>query len=123
MHRLGLTLAADRLDAPLSDHFGKAPWLAVLEPGAAPRFLLNGGQSGRAVAEAFAAAGVTDVVAGHLGPGAFGHLAGAGLRVWEAAPGEPAAEQARRFEAGALTRLAAPPPHRHGAGGCGCGGH
>ncbi|HET9554027.1 MAG TPA: NifB/NifX family molybdenum-iron cluster-binding protein [Anaeromyxobacteraceae bacterium] len=123
MPRLGLTLAIDRLDAPLSDHFGKAPWLAVLEPGAPPRFLANAGQSGRAVAEAFAAAGVTDVVAGHLGPGAFGHLLQAGLRVWQAAAGEPAAEQARRFEAGALQPLAAPPPHQHGGGGCGCGGH
>ncbi len=126
MARLGLTLSRAGLDAPLSAHFGKAPWLAVLEEGAPPRFLQKEGQSGGWVAGAFAAAGVTDVVADHMGGGAYGHLAGLGLRVWQAAAGGDAATQAARFAAGQLAPMAAPGAtgdgHGHGAG-CGCGGH
>lgn len=124
MARLGLTLAREGLDAPLSGHFGKAPWLGLLEDGAPPRFLRNEGQSGGWVAGAFAAAGVTDVVADHMGGGAFGHLAERGLRVWQAAPGKDAAAQAALFAAGKLAPMA-PPGGGHGGpdhgGGCGCG--
>jgi predicted Fe-Mo cluster-binding NifX family protein len=123
--RLGFALSHDRLDAPLSEHFGKARWLAVAEAGAPARFLRNEGLNGRWVAEALAAAGVTDVVAGHMGGGAFRHLVAAGLRVWQAAPeGATAAELAARFAAGAFAPMTSPPAHEHGSGssgGCGCG--
>jgi len=125
MTTLAFALSHDRLEAPLAEHFGKCKWLAVLRPGAAPRFLRNEGLNGRWVAEALAAAGVTDVVAGHMGGGAFRHLAGAGLRVWQASPaGATAAELAARHLAGQLAPMTAPPPHEHGGeghGGCGCG--
>jgi predicted Fe-Mo cluster-binding NifX family protein len=124
--RLGLTLSHDRLDAPLSEHFGKARWLAVVEPDGQARFLRNEGLSGGWVARAFAEAGVTDVVVAHLGGGAFGHLEAAGIRVWQGDAAAAASDLAARLAAGALPRLAAPPPHDHGAGGhgggCGCGG-
>jgi predicted Fe-Mo cluster-binding NifX family protein len=122
MTTLALPLSHDGLDAPLSDHFGKCKWLAILSPGAAPRFLRNQGLNGRWVAEALAAAGVTDVVAGHMGDGAFRQLAAAGLAVWQAAPaGATGADQAARHLAGQLARMTAPPAHDHGAaGGCGC---
>jgi predicted Fe-Mo cluster-binding NifX family protein len=120
--RLGVPLSLDRLDAPLSEHFGKAPWLAVLEAGAPPRFLRNEGQCGSWVAGALAAAGVTDVAAGHLGAGAYRHLAGAGLKVWAASPpGATATELLASLAAGMLAPLAAPAPGPHGHGGCGCG--
>ena len=135
MSRIGMPLSLDRLDAPLSAHFGKAKWLAVLEAGAAPRFVRNEGLDGRWVAQALALAGVTDVVAGHMGGGAFGHLAAAGLRVWQGDATTPAGELARRCVAGELPPFEAPAPgatgaatapggpdHGH-AGGCGCGGH
>ncbi len=122
--RLAFPLSHDRLDAPLSEHFGKCKWLGVLEPGAPPRFLRNEGLNGRWVAEALACVGVTDVVVGHLGGGAFRHLAEAGLRVWAASPaGATAAELAERHAAGALAPMAAPPPPDQGGaghGGCGC---
>jgi predicted Fe-Mo cluster-binding NifX family protein len=123
--RLGLPLAAERLDGPLSAHFGKAPWLAVVEAGAPPRFLRNEGQSGGWVAGALAEAGVTDVVADHLGGGAHAHLAEAGLRVWQGDATSPAEELIRRCLAGQLAPLAPPSPDHagHGHGGCGCGGH
>lgn len=120
---LGLVLSADRLDAPLSGHFGKAPWLGVVADGAPPRFLRNEGMGGGWVAGAFAAAGVTDVVADHIGVGAWGHLAERGLRVWQATAGGTAAEQVAAFLAGRLAPMDAPAGgHGHG-GGCGCGGH
>lgn len=122
MPRLALPLSHDRLDAPLSGHFGKCKWLAVVEPGQPARFLRNEGLNGRWVAEALAAAGVTDVVAGHLGAGAWRHLADAGIRCWAAAQAAPtAAAQAEAFRAGALTPMAPPAPGEHGQGGCGCG--
>jgi len=97
MARLGFPLSHDRLDAPLSEHFGRCKWLGVVEAGAPPRFLRNEGLNGRWVAEALAAAGVTDVVAGHLGGGAHRHLAEVGIRVWA---GEPAEATAARLEIG-----------------------
>lgn len=123
MVRLALPVSRDRLDAPLSGHFGKCPWLAVVEAGAPPRFLRNEGLNGRWVAEALSAAGVTDVVAGHMGGGAFRHLEAAGLRAWQAEPtGATAAELVEASSAGRLARLAAPPDDGpgQGHGGCGC---
>lgn len=124
VRRLGLPLSHDRLDAPLSEHFGKCKWLGVAEPGQPARFLRNEGLNGRWVAEALAAAGVTDVVAGHLGGGAWRHLAEAGIAVWAASPaGATAAALAERFAAGLLAPMPAPPPPGPGAGGhggCGC---
>jgi len=121
MPRLGLPLALDRLDAPLSAHFGGCEWLGVVEPGQPHRFLRNEGLNGRWVAQALAAAGVTDVVAGHLGAGAFRHLADAGIRCWAAAPAAAtAAAQAEAFQAGALAPMPPPAPGEHGHGGCGC---
>jgi predicted Fe-Mo cluster-binding NifX family protein len=124
MTTVALPMSHDRLDAPLSDHFGKAKWLAVVDEAGQARFLRNEGLNGRWVAQALAAAGVTDVVAAHMGGGAFGHLGEAGLRAWAAAPGETAEAQLRAFREGRLARLEAPPPHgdHHGAG-CGCGHH
>jgi predicted Fe-Mo cluster-binding NifX family protein len=127
MTRLAFPLSHDRLDAPLSEHFGKCKWLGLAEAGAAPRFLRNEGLNGRWVAEALAAAGVTDVVAGHMGGGALAHLQTAGLRAWQASPaGATAAALAEAFAAGQLAPMTAPPPHEHGPdgpdghGGCGC---
>lgn len=124
MTRLAFPLSRDRLDVPLSEHFGKCKWLAVVEAGAPPRFLRNEGLNGRWVAEALAAAGVTDVVAGHMGGGAHRHLAEAGLRIWAAAPADAtAASLVERFAAGQLAAMPSPPAHDHGAGGhggCGC---
>lgn len=124
MPRLGLPLSHDRLDAPLSEHFGKCKWLGVHEAGQPPRFLRNEGLNGRWVAEGLAAAGVTDVVAGHLGGGAFRHLAEVGIRVWAADPAAAtAAAQAEAFAAGRLARMPAPAAPEQGPaghGGCGC---
>jgi len=124
MARLGFPLSHDRLDAPLSEHFGRCKWLGVVEAGAPPRFLRNEGLNGRWVAEALAAAGVTDVVAGHLGGGAHRHLAEVGIRVWAGEPAEAtAARLAELFAAGTLAPMPAPPPAGHGPGGhggCGC---
>ncbi len=126
MRTIGLPLSHDRLDAPLSDHFGKAKWLAVVPEDGPPRFLRNEGLSGGWVAGALAAAGVTDVVAGHMGGGAFQHLVGAGLRAWQAGPAATAAGQVEALRAGALAPMTPPAAgHGHGGhdhgGGCGCG--
>jgi predicted Fe-Mo cluster-binding NifX family protein len=124
MTRLAFPLSHDRLDAPLSEHFGKCKWLGVAEAGAAPRFIRNEGLNGRWVAEALAGAGVTDVVAGHLGGGAYRHLAEVGIRIWAGEPAEATVAQLTElFAAGKLAPMPSPPPPDHGPGGhggCGC---
>jgi predicted Fe-Mo cluster-binding NifX family protein len=124
MTRLAFPLSHDRLDAPLSEHFGKCKWLGVAEAGAEPRFIRNEGLNGRWVAEALAAAGVTDVVAGHMGGGAYRHLAEVGIRVWAGEPVDATvARLVELFAAGKLAPMPAPPPAGHGPdghGGCGC---
>ncbi len=126
MKTIGLPLSHDRLDAPLSGHFGKATWLAVVPEDGPPRFLRNEGRSGGWVAAALAAAGVTDVIADHMGGGALQHLAAAGLRAWQARPEGTAADQVAALRAGGLAPMTAPAAgqghggHGHG-GGCGCG--
>jgi predicted Fe-Mo cluster-binding NifX family protein len=119
--RLGFPLSHDRLDAPRSEHFGACRWLGVVEAGAPPRFLRNEGLNGRWVAEALAAAGVSDVVAGHLGGGAYRHLAGVGIRVWV---GEPADATVARlvepFAAGMLAPMPVPPPARPARSAAAC---
>jgi len=119
MAKIGMTLSRESVEDPLAQHFGKAKWLLVWDSAGPARFIPNQGLNGRWVAEAFAAAGCSLVVASHLGSGALEHLRQAGIRVLEGAPEMPASELARRAEAGQLRELLEAPPHPSGSGCCG----
>ena len=69
MPRIGMPLTRDHLGARIAPHLGKARWIAVLDDDGRAQMTRNVGLSGRWVAELFAAAGVTDVVAEHVGEG------------------------------------------------------
>lgn len=119
MAKIGMTLSRERLEDPLAQHFGKAKWLVVWDSAGGAQFIPNQGLNGRWVAETFAAAGCTLVVASHLGPGALAHLRAAGIRVLEGRPDAPALELARLAEAGELPDLLEAAPHPSGSGCCG----
>ncbi len=120
MRRIGMTISRPSVDAPLAGHFGKAKWLLVYEGPGRFELLRNTGLNGRFVAQAFAAHGCTDVILDHAGAGALGHLAAAGLRLWQGPPEVGADELAARLERGELRAFVADPPADEG-GGCGCG--
>lgn len=108
-----MPLTRDHLGARLAPHLGKARWLAVLDDDGRARMTRNVGLSGRWVVERFAAAGVTDVVAEHVGPGAWNALAQAGIRVWRGPPGVPASALASLLLDGRLELLPRPDPEQH----------
>src|SRR5512140_2910817 len=119
MAKIGMTLSRERVEDPLAPHFGKAKWLLVWDSAGPARFIPTQGLNGRGVAEAFAAACCTQVVASHLGPGALAHLRQAGIRVLEGSPDAPAMELARLADAGQLPELLEAAPHPEGSGCCG----
>jgi len=103
-----MTLTRDRIDAPMALQFGKAKWLAVLDDDGRTQFVRNLGMSGRWVAEALAAAGVTDVVAPAMGENAFKRLSLAGVRVWKGELRVAAADLAREMVDGRLPPIDEP---------------
>jgi predicted Fe-Mo cluster-binding NifX family protein len=110
-----MPLTRHHLGAPIAPHLGKAKWLAVLDDDGRAQVTRNVGLRGRWVAELFAAAGVTDVVADHVGEGAWRALTAVGIRVWRGAPGVPASELASRLLDGRLELVPRPDPEEtHG---------
>ncbi len=104
------------VDAPLAEHFGKAKWLLVVEPPDRCAFFRNTGLDGGSVAVELASRGCTDVVARRMGPGAYAHVVGAGVKAWEGDESVTGRSVAQRLASGALRPLAPPGPghgHRH----------
>ncbi len=83
MTKIGIPVSRMDLDAPLAKHFGKAKWLAILEPPGKCRFVRNPGLDGGTVVAELASHGCTDVVARHMGCGAFARVTASGMRAWE----------------------------------------
>jgi predicted Fe-Mo cluster-binding NifX family protein len=115
--RIGMPMSRTDLDAPLAEHFGKARWLLVLDAPDRCEFVRNTELDGRNAARTLAEHGCTDVVALHLGPGAYAHVSAAGMRAWRGDPGLTARDLAERLARGAL------PPAEPGGMSHGGGGH
>ena len=123
-----MTLSRDDIDSPPAQHFGKAKWLLVTDGSEKGESIRNEGLNGRWVAEAFASRGCTDVIADHLGAGAYAHVTAAGMRVWKGEPGQSARELATAlvqgrllpFEPDALGQGQGHGHDHHHAHGCGC---
>ena len=80
--KVGMPVSRRQSDAPLSQDFGKAKWLAVHAGAGRVEFIRNVGLSGVFAAATLREAGCKDVVALHLGPRAQVHLRAAGMRLW-----------------------------------------
>jgi len=103
--KIGMTLPRADHDAPLAEHFGKAKWLLVVEASDRCELVRNEGLDGRSVAAAFVARGCTDVIATHLGAGAYAHLTAAGIRTWQGDAAGSVRALARSLEEGGLRRF------------------
>ena len=121
MSKIGMMFSLPNLDNQLAEHFGTAKWLALVSSPSECEVVRNEALNGHGVALELSRRGCTDVIASHIGPGAFAHLSAAGIRVWRAAPEATGRAQIRLLEAGALTRFEPEPesghePRRHGGG-------
>ncbi len=105
MTKIGMPVTRMDLDAPLAKHFGKAKWLAILEPGRCS-FVRNTWLDGRTVVAELASHGCTDVVARHMGCGAFAHVSASGMRAWQGDDAVTARVVADRLASGGLPPLA-----------------
>ncbi len=126
MAKIGIVVSRTDPDAPVAEHFGKAKWLAVVEGPDRCEFVRNTGLSGGSVAHELASRGCTDVVARHMGQGAYEHVTAAGMRAWQADESVTPRVVSERLASGALLPMASGGGggHGHGHGGCGCGcGH
>jgi predicted Fe-Mo cluster-binding NifX family protein len=83
------TMTADGLDAPVSPHFGHAPYLTMVdrETGRATAMPSPGHEGNRTPAQAIAESGVQAVLCGGIGGRAVQILNAAGIQVYVGAAG------------------------------------
>ena len=121
MSKIAVMMSTNRPDAPLSGHFGKAPWNMLADEGAgAPEFVQNEQGNGRSASERILQMGCGDVLVREIGDGALARLQAAGVQAW-AVLGPISGNEALRFFA---EKALAPVPAartevKHG--GCCCG--
>lgn len=113
--RIGFTLLKNTDNSPLSPHFGIAKWLGIYDAeSGSMRFERNTGLNGRSVADAFARAGCTHAVFGHIGPPALEHLRARGILPFWGDVDQPAAALVIRLQRGELRPAETASPGRHG---------
>lgn len=122
MSRIAVMMSANRPDAPLSGHFGKAPWIMVSEGGkAVPDFMQNEQGNGRSAAECILNAGCTDVLLREIGDGALVRLQAAGVHAWAVLGAISGDEALKLFADRALAPVPAARIEVKKHGGCCCG--
>jgi predicted Fe-Mo cluster-binding NifX family protein len=121
MSKIGVMMSADRADAPMSSHFGKAEWIMVADTdNPVPMFVKNEALNGKSAVEIVIRQGCTDVILADIGDGALGHLQAAQIRAW-AEPAPVAGDEAlRMFRDGQLPRVPAARAATRDGGGHGC---
>jgi predicted Fe-Mo cluster-binding NifX family protein len=102
MNKIGLVLSLDRLDAPLSNHFGMAKWLLIYGDDKDFKFVRNTELYGRGVVDEFVRSGCTDAIFATIGQGALQGLIGAQIRPRYGPPDVPVREVIERFQRGEL---------------------
>lgn len=126
MGKTAVMMSANRADAPMSSHFGKAEWILIASAeNSAPAFVENDGLNGRGAAGILIQQGCTDAIVVDIGDGALRHLQTANIRAW-AAPGPVTGSDAlRMFAEGRLAQApAVSAAASQGEGhGCCCAGH
>ncbi len=103
MSKTAFMTLLNRGNSALSPHFGKAKWIGILDDGGDIEFEQNTALNGRAVVEIIARHGCKDAVFTEIGPGAYMHLAQAGIRGWIGPAGVPVTEIAGRLRRGELS--------------------
>lgn len=120
MSKVAVMISQDRIDAPISGHFGKAQWAMVADTSChAVAFLRNDGSNGSSAAQLIAETGCTDVIFTSIGNGALSHLQAASIRGWVAPP-EITGKQALEMFEHLRLQPAATATEGHAGGGCCC---
>lgn len=121
MSRIAVMMSANRPDAPLSGHFGKAPWIMVASgENAVPEFVPNQEGNGRSAAERLLQMGCTDVLLREIGDGALVRLQAAGVQAWAVLGVISGNEALRSFSERALEPVPAARTDARSHGGCCC---
>ena len=102
MNKIGLVLSLDKLDAPLSNHFGMAKWLLIYEDDQELKFVRNTELYGRGMVDVLVRSGCTDAIFATIGAGALKGLIKAHIRPWYGPPDVPVREVIERFKRGEL---------------------
>lgn len=128
MSRIAVMMSSNRPEDPMSEHFGKAPWMMFAESLNCARdsileFAKNDGMNGRSTAMLALVNGCSDVVLVEIGDGALRHLQAAKIRIWTVPAPVSGREALRLFAEGGLS--AAPEGstaihHGEHHGGCCC---
>jgi predicted Fe-Mo cluster-binding NifX family protein len=118
MSKVAVMMSANRADAQLSAHFGKAEWLMIADTEARVfGFQQNEGANGKSVVEMLTGLDCTDVIFTEIGEGARQQLQARQIRGWIAPP-QINAQQALQMLEHRRLRLAISSTD-HG-GSCGC---
>lgn len=123
MSRIAVMMSDGRPDAPLSSHFGKAPWIMVsnTEDGTVI-FVQNDGLHGSGAAEMVIRQGCTDVILTGIGQGALARLQAGKIRAWAAPQRVAGSEALRMLRDEQLPRFTAAEAHESSHACC-CGNH
>jgi predicted Fe-Mo cluster-binding NifX family protein len=122
MSRIAVMMSANRPEAPLSGHFGKAPWIMLADEGTgAPEFVQNEQGNGRSASERILQMGCTDVLLREIGDGALARLQAAGVQAWAVLGAISGNEALHFFAERALAPVPAARSEGKGHGGCCCG--
>lgn len=122
MGKVAVMMSEAQADAPMSEHFGKAEWILMVEGAAGgPEFVANEAANGRGAAETLVAQGCTDAIFAGIGGGALGRLKAAGIKGWAAPKGISGMRALELFAQGGLREVEVPLGMGH-EGGCCCGG-
>ena len=96
-------MSANRADAQMSSHFGKAEWIMIADTdNPVPTFEKNEVLNGKCASENVIRQGCTDVIVADIGDGALGHLQAAHIRAWAVAEPVVGSEALRMFSEGQL---------------------
>ena len=119
MSKVAVMMSEDRIDAPISAHFGKAEWAMVADTQChTVAFLRNDASHGKGAAQLVAGVHCTDAIFTSIGNGALAHLQAASIRGWIAPPNITGQQALEMFEHLRLQPAeAATEGH---AGGCCC---
>jgi predicted Fe-Mo cluster-binding NifX family protein len=122
MSKVAVTMSDNRIEAPMSSHFGKAPWIMVADSeNGVVEFAENDAQQGRGVASIVASHECTDVVLVGIGGGALRHLQMANINAWAVEGPVTGQEALHMFVTGKVKAAMAEESHQGDGGGCCCG--
>jgi predicted Fe-Mo cluster-binding NifX family protein len=121
MGKIAVAMSSESASAPLSEHFGKAEWIMLVDEQGVQSFMQNEGSNGRGTAEILLQNGCTDAIFTGIGGGALVTLKAAGIKGWAATKGVSGERALELFARHALRAVEVPIGHKESGGGCCCG--